>query len=610
VLKEPQVDENAPWKQRFRAPDILWTQIAKAAPDRGLVVSDKSGKYQLYAWDVPTGELRQLTDRPTGTLDAWLAPDGRYVYYLDDKQGNEIGHYVRVPFEGGESQDVSPNLPPYSSWDIDGSMAGNRIGFTAADEEGFHTYSIELEPNRAPGVPRRLFHSSKLAFEPLFSYGGEIAVIATTGRSTVQHYNLLAYDVDRGEQIAELWDGEGTSLEALMFSPIPDDMRLLGTTNRSGVNRPLLWNPRTNERIDLSLPDLQGEVFPVDWSSDARFILLCNFAQAVQHLYTYDLTTHTLTRLNHPGGTFGFFGGLGTYFGPGDEIFAQWQDSTHPSKLIALNSATGVNTRTVLEAGEVPSGHPWKSVTFTSSDGQIIQGWLGLPGSQGPFPTILHTHGGPESVATELFLPDSQAWIDHGFAFLTINYRGSTTFGREFQEKIWGNLGHWEIEDMTAAREWLVKEGIAHPDQILLTGWSYGGFNTLMALGKRSDLWAGGMAGIAVADWAVMYEDTADTLRGLIIALFGGTPQEKREQYTASSPITYAENVRAPVLIIQGRNDTRTPARPVEMYETKLKALGKLIEVHWFDAGHFGAGIEQDIQHQEIMLRFAYKILG
>jgi dipeptidyl aminopeptidase/acylaminoacyl peptidase len=240
----------------------------------------------------------------------------------------------------------------------------------------------------------------------------------------------------------------------------------------------------------------------------------------------------------------------------------------------------------------------------------MIQGWLGLPEGQGPFPTILHTHGGPESVMTERYLPESHAWMDHGFAFLTINYHGSTTFGRDFQEKIWGNVGYWEMEDLAAARNWLVSEGISQPDGILLTGWSYGGYNTLMGLSKWPDLWAGGMAGIAVSDWTMMYEDSADTLRGYQVALFGGTPQEKPEQYRISSPITYAENVKAPILIIQGRNDTRTPARPIEVYEQKLKELGKPIEVHWFEAGHLGAGIEQDIQHLEIMLRFAYRVLG
>jgi dipeptidyl aminopeptidase/acylaminoacyl peptidase len=110
-------------------------------------------------------------------------------------------------------------------------------------------------------------------------------------------------------------------------------------------------------------------------------------------------------------------------------------------------------------------------------------------------------------VKTERFSPLSQAWLDHGFAYLRINYRGSPTFGRAFQEQIWGNPGHWELEDPVAARAWLVDRGIARAERILLTGWSYGGYLTRLPLGKRPDLWAGGMAGIAIADWTLDYED-------------------------------------------------------------------------------------------------------
>jgi dipeptidyl aminopeptidase/acylaminoacyl peptidase len=204
----------------------------------------------------------------------------------------------------------------------------------------------------------------------------------------------------------------------------------------------------------------------------------------------------------------------------------------------------------------------------------------------------------------------SQCWLDHGFAYLTINYRGSTTFGREFLEKIWGNVGYWEVEDMVAARTWLVTQGIAKPDHVFLTGWSYGGYLTLQGLGTHPELWAGGMAGIAVADWAMAHVDTTDTLRSVRALRFGGTPEEIPERYAASSPITYAEQVKAPVLIIQGRNDTRTPPRSIEMYEAKMKSLGKDVEVHWFDAGHGSFSVEQNIQFQELMLRFAYRILS
>ena len=609
MLTDLQLGENARWKERFRAPVVVWTRIAPANPTRGLAITNASGKYQLYSWDVPDGTLRQLTDRPTGILFGELSGDGRWVYFLDDREGNEIGHFVRIPFAGGEPQDLTPDLPPYSFWVLSSTGSGSHLGFTAADAEGFHIYSLETKANGEASRARQLFHSRKLAFGPTYSYAGEIAVIATTERATLLHYNLIAVDTASGEQIAELWDGPGTSLEPAVFSPRAGDPRITATTNRSGVKRPLIWNPCTGERIDLELPDLAGEVFPVDWSPDGRHLLLCQFAEAVQRLYLYDLVSQTRTKLNHPGGTFDFYAGSGTFFGPGGEIFAQWQDAAHPSQLIALDAGTGEKTRTVLAAGEVPPGRPWKSITFPSSDGQRIQGWLGVPEGEGPFPTVLHTHGGPEAVMTEMFGPGSQTWIDHGFAFLTINYRGSTTFGREFQEKIWGNVGYWEMEDLAAAHHWLVKEGIAQPDAILLTGASYGGYNTLMGLGKWPDLWAGGMALVAVSDWAMMYEDSADTLKGYMVALFGGTPQEKPEQYRLSSPITYAQEVSAPVLIIQGRNDTRTPSRPVEVYEQKLKELGKSIEVHWFDAGHVGAGVERDIQNHEIMLRFAYRVL-
>jgi dipeptidyl aminopeptidase/acylaminoacyl peptidase len=164
---------------------------------------------------------------------------------------------------------------------------------------------------------------------------------------------------------------------------------------------------------------------------------------------------------------------------------------------------------------------------------------------------------------------------------------------------------------MVAARDWLVREGIAHSDQIFPSGWSYGGYLTLLALGRRPELWAGGMAGVAVADWAMLYEDSSENLRGYCKAMFGGTPAEKPEQYAASSPIIDVERVRAPLLIIQGRNDSRTPARPVEVYAERLRALGKTVEVEWFETGHSGgfADIDLGIAHQERMLRFAQAVL-
>jgi len=613
MLKPLDMEDLAPWKQRFRAATILWTAMAIRAPLRGVLASNQTGRYQLYAWNVATGGLRQLTNRPQGQVNGRLSPDGRYVYYLHDEQGNELGHYVRMMFEGGGPQDITPELPPYSSFGLTFSRASNLLGFLLADSEGFHLYTLALGPDDSLGAPRRLASVKGLAIDLALSYDGGLAAISSDEKFGQMRFSLLVYDTASGELVGEVSDGPECSVQPELFSPVAGDPRLLASTNVSGVKRPFVWNPRTGERTALILDGLEGEVQPVDWSPDGKRLLLVHYSQAVQQLYFYDLETHALTRLNHPGGTFSVYeGGVATYFGPGGEVFAQWQDATHPTRPVELDAQTGALLRTVLEPGGVPPSQPWRSVTFTSSDGQAIQGWLALPEGEGPFPTILETHGGPTAAATETFSPDSQVWLDHGFAFLTINYRGSTTFGKAFQEKIVGDLGHWEVEDMVAARDYLVEQGIADPDKILLTGWSYGGYLTLQALGKRPDLWAGGMAGVAIAAWPLSSEASAGTLRSYQQSLFGGTPQEKPDVYAASSPITYAEHVRAPILIIQGRNATRTPARPIELYEARMKALGKPIEVHWFETGHQGsfADVELGIGHHERMLRFAYGVLG
>lgn len=89
-------------------------------------------------------------------------------------------------------------------------------------------------------------------------------------------------------------------------------------------------------------------------------------------------------------------------------------------------------------------------------------------------------------------------------------------------------------------------------------------------------------------------------------------PQEKPEAYAASSPITYADQVQAPILIIQGRNDPRCPPGQMGRYVATMKAFGKAVEVHWLDEGHVAARAEAEgaIKNQELMLRFAHRILS
>ena len=111
-MDEVETIKDAPWKLRYQARQIFWARIAEENPTHGLVATDDAdGVIQLHAWETGTGDLRVLTHDPHGVTIGMLSPDGRHVYLLDDPDGDEVGHLVRIPFTGGSPHDLTPDLP-------------------------------------------------------------------------------------------------------------------------------------------------------------------------------------------------------------------------------------------------------------------------------------------------------------------------------------------------------------------------------------------------------------------------------------------------------------------------------------------------------------------
>jgi hypothetical protein len=116
-----------------------------------------------------------------GTTNTSL--DGRYVYYHEDKQGNEIGHYVRVPFEGGVPEDISPELPPYTSYGVITSHQGNRLALSTATDEGIHIYCVDVQQNEHLETPRAIYHGKRAMLGFALSSTGEMLVLGSTEHS-------------------------------------------------------------------------------------------------------------------------------------------------------------------------------------------------------------------------------------------------------------------------------------------------------------------------------------------------------------------------------------------------------------------------------------------
>jgi len=244
------------WKERFRVPLVRGAQVAADAPTRGLVASNVSGVFQLHAWDVASGQLRALTNRATGVIAGAISPDGRFVYYHDDAGGNELGHFVRVPFEGGTAASITPGVPPYPTFGLGISGAGNRLGFVTADEGVYHVNVIDVRADGALGPLRRIQSRPRLLIGPAFSHDGAIAVLVTTPEARSLRYEMVALDTATGRTLGELADANAR-VYAVGVAPRSGDGRLLAVTNQSGVERPLIWDVARGSRLDIVLDELE-----------------------------------------------------------------------------------------------------------------------------------------------------------------------------------------------------------------------------------------------------------------------------------------------------------------------------------------------------------------
>jgi dipeptidyl aminopeptidase/acylaminoacyl peptidase len=219
-------------------------------------------------------------------------------------------------------------------------------------------------------------------------------------------------------------------------------------------------------------------------------------------------------------------------------------------------------------------------------------------------------HGGPAAHVSDAWSPVVQAWVDHGFAVALVNYRGSTGYGREWRDALEASPGLTEIEDLRSVRDRLVADGVADPARIVLSGGSWGGYLTLLGLGRQPEAWSLGLAAVPVADYVAAYEDEMEPLKAFDRALFGGTPTERPDFYRERSPITYVERVRVPVLVLAGRNDPRCPIRQIENYVARLRELGRPHELYEFDAGHSSMVVEERLRQIEAQIDFAHRHLG
>ncbi|GAA0372569.1 prolyl oligopeptidase family serine peptidase [Streptomyces blastmyceticus] len=589
------------WEKRFRAPRVGLPQWAEDAPDRSLFVSNVTGTFELYAWDRATGEQRQATDRPNGTTGGVLSPDGEWIWWFSDADGDEFGVWMRQPFHGGADEPAAPGLAPSYPSGLALGRDGTAVVGRSTDKGGSTVHVAR------PGAePVEIYHHEESAGVGDLSHDGTLIAIEHTEHGDAMHSAIRIVRTD-GTTVAELDDTRGGTeelgLTAMGFAPVDGDCRLLVGHQRRGRWEPMLWDAATGEETALAL-DLPGDLH-ADWYPDGSALLVEHSYRARSELWRYDLAGGGLSRLDTPEGTVS-----GALPRPDGTVEFVWSSAATPP---AVRSTSG---QLVLEPPRVPGGIGRAPHSVPVSDAWVegpggkVHALVQKPEGEGPFPTVFEVHGGPTWHDSDVFAAGPAAWVDHGFAVVRVNYRGSTGYGRAWTDALKHRVGLIELEDIAAVRDWAVASGLADPGRLVLAGGSWGGYLTLLGLGTQPDAWALGLAAVPVADYVTAYHDEMEALKALDRTLLGGTPEEVPERYAASSPLTYVDEVRAPVYISAGMNDPRCPIRQIENYVDRLKDRAHPLEVYRYDAGHGSLVVEERVKQLRLEIAFAERHLG
>ncbi|QPK93645.1 S9 family peptidase [Actinomyces sp. zg-332] len=238
-----------------------------------------------------------------------------------------------------------------------------------------------------------------------------------------------------------------------------------------------------------------------------------------------------------------------------------------------------------------------KHISWETSESDTAYGFLYLPtsknyesdSSEKP-PLIVEVHGGPTSQANSGMKINKQYWTNRGFALLDVNYRGSTAYGRKYQDKLKGKWGVYDIDDCVTGVKYLINEGLVDPNRIAIHGWSAGGYTTLAAL-AFTDVFTAGASHFGVSDLKLLAAHTHKFESQYLFGLLGSN-NTKDKVWTDRSPMFYIQDISAPLLLLQGDADMIVPLEQAENMYTEMKQNGQEVELKVYQ--NEGHGFRQD----------------
>ena len=551
-------------------------------------------KSQLFLLPIAGGEARQVTKSPTGLQQYAFAPDSaRIAYVASDEPAAKPGFERHNKSFEIQNNDFLTTTQPASShlWVI-ASQGGVARRLTGGD----WTLPISFPPG-APASPVNWTPDGKslVIVKVATPYSGDFSsstvqvvdvanaqMRALTGIRRAESQPVISPD---GQRVAYWYPREGANrnVNEIQVTAIGGGE---GKSITRGLDRNIqrsIWMPGSDSLL-VSANDGTGVSLWVQPLSGA--------ARKIDTGKVVATAAFWLDASVSPKGQIAFTGSEANW---PVELYYLESANAKPVRLTEFNQAIAG-----LELGKS------ETVQWKGPDGFTNDGVVTYPpdfAANRKYPLVLYIHGGPRSASKAAFSNYAQSFAAQGWVVFEPNYRGSDNLGNAYQAGIWNDAGAGPGRDVMAGVDLLKQRGWVDETRMAPCGWSYGGYMTTWLLGKYPTVWRAAVAGASVTDWLDQYNlGDANIRRG---DAFGGSPYTdaaRLEAMRAQSPITYANLVKAPTLIMATTGDFRVPITQSYRFYHALRDNG--VPTKFIGYPVYGHSPSDPVHQRDIMRRY------
>lgn len=609
ILAEPAVSETPRYSAEAFYQSTSYGLVGQAAHaftadgSALLMSSDQTGVFNAYRLPLDGSEPQQLTNSDDNAVFAvsWFPDDDR-ILYTYDSGGNELNHVIVRELDGS-NRDLTPGddlKAAFAGWSDDG--AHFYIATTERNEQSFDLYRYSADDYERELV----FENPGFLISAISGDGRWLALSRPRNSADSDIYVVDLSADDRSPQLITAHDG---NIEHSVFGFMADSRRLIYGTNEHGEFRQAwLHDLESGEKSRFVAAD--WDVMYVNNSVSGRYLTYGVNVDARTEVTLRDIENDTGVELpSLPNGDL-----LNIRFSRDESHMAlviNADDS--PSNIHVIDLEQG-KTRQLTDAlnPEIQREHlvTAEVIRYKSFDGLEIPSVLYKPhgaSAENPVPALVWVHGGPGGQTRTGYSATRQHLVNHGYAILGANNRGSSGYGKTFFHMDDKRHGEEDLQDIVYGRRYLEALDWVDKDRIGVIGGSYGGFMVAAALAFEPEVFDVGIDIFGVTNWVRTLESIPPWWEDFKEALYDemGDPATDAERHRRISPLFHADNIVKPTLVVQGANDPRVLQVESDELVSAIQANEVPVEYVVFpDEGHGFTKRANRVTASEAYVRF------